>query len=143
MTAMTDEVRRLVRRGLPFLIGMVVSCSGPSDVELITVMLYGHVSDAAGTPMPNIAVSAYPFPFTNVCADTGSEHPAHTKTDVHGAYRMGFGFSATHLTGCIQVIAFAPNPAYVPDTVRQDGIIFRLASPPDSVRVDLVLQPAP
>ena len=143
MTATINHVRHPLRLGLPLIMGSLLSCSGPTDVELITVMLYGQVRDAAGTPMSDIAVTGYPFPFTNVCADTGSEHPAHTKTDANGAYRMGFGFSANFLTGCIQVIAEAPSPAYVPDTVRQDGIVFRLSSPPDSVRVDLVLRPAP
>lgn len=141
MTATTSHVRPVLRRVIPLIIATVLSCSSPTDVQLLTVMLYGHVSDAAGVPLPDIAVWAYPFPFTNVCADSGSEHPAHTETDANGAYRMGFGYSANYLTGCIQVIALAPSPAYVPDTVRRDGIIFRLTSPPDSVRVDLVLRP--
>ncbi|MCZ6915450.1 MAG: hypothetical protein O7I93_01625 [Gemmatimonadetes bacterium] len=93
--------------------------------------------------MPDVAVSAYPFPFTSSCADTGGEHPAHTKTNSSGAYRLGFAFPGEALTGCIQVIAEPPSAAYLPDTVRQEGIVFRNASPPDSVRVDLVLRPTP
>ena len=43
----------------------------------------------------------------------------------------------------MQVIAEPPSPAYLPDAVRQEVIVFRNASPPDSVRVDLVLRPTP
>ncbi|MCZ6915449.1 MAG: hypothetical protein O7I93_01620 [Gemmatimonadetes bacterium] len=50
MNAMTSTIRPTVRRWLPLAIWGGLSCGNPVEVELLTVMLYGHVSDAAGAP---------------------------------------------------------------------------------------------
>lgn len=106
------------------------SPDGDPDAGVIVV---GRVSAAAGEPAPGATVQVSGYASAE-CAERVTALVS-TTADAAGRYRAEISALRTAFTGCVEVSA-GPGPATIE---RRTSVLFREASPRDSVRVDVVL----
>lgn len=126
------------------LFAVVTSCDkaavvGPLDGPAATVTVYGRVSQADGAGIPSV-VMAIEARAQVSCAKPSMDATAVT-TDDSGRYRATLFNWGSEYTVCVNVQAVpASGSGFNADSLQRFPVIMR-SEDPDSVRLDVVLQP--
>lgn len=130
--------------GMVALVAVTASCDkdsfvGPVDGPAATLTVYGQVTraDGAGVPSVEMAIEARS---QGACTNSRMDVATAT-TDASGRYRATLFNWGTQYTVCVNVEATpASASGLAADSLQRSPAVMR-SQDPDSIRVDVVLQP--
>lgn len=120
---------------------VLAGCEGDAiiDGEIATVSIIGSVTTSGGEPVPGAVVQLWAFwPL-----EEGPPYETDT-TDASGEYGRAVWNWGSHFVVDVQIVVEPPDGSgLLPDTALREGVEGNGPEVPDSVRIDLVLQPSP
>jgi hypothetical protein len=119
----------------------LAGCEGDAiiDGEIATVSIVGSVTTAGGEPVPGAVVNLWAFwpleegpPYATDTTDASGDY-------VRSIWNWGSGFVVD-----VQIIVEPPEGSgLLPDTALREGVEADGSDVPDTVRIDIALQPTP
>jgi len=112
----------------------LAGCAEPIKGELLQLFINGQVTDNQGAPVADVSVTADQCGL-GLAEDTDV-------TDASGTYEVLLTSLGSAITTCVEVVATPPATLNLrPDTVRIRTVQVSRSTTPDTLMVDLVLDP--
>lgn len=128
-----------------FLLGVVGACDNGTTIPtgFFQARVYGVIEAPAGAPVSSVRLTVQPY---RVQCENRRSYPFVVQSDGDGQYSEAITADTPEPFSCLQVEAEAPPESNLADTtftVEPVELELREDPPFDSLRVDVVLPPAP